>query len=48
MNIDLQLPINFELLKNPMNWLVIVLILVLVFYSFFVIQSNASSLLPQV
>jgi len=48
MDIDLQLPVNFELLRNPMNWLVIVLVLILVFYSAFVIRSNATSLLPQI
>lgn len=42
----LDLPINWAILGNPMNWLIVVIVLLLVSYSFFVIWENADALTP--
>lgn len=47
MDIDLALPINWEILGSPINWLMIIIILILVSYSIFVISQNAG-LVPSV
>jgi len=44
--VEFELPINMALLSNPLNWLIIVMILILVSYSIFVIYQNSATLLP--
>lgn len=39
---DIDLPLNMAILGNPMNWLMIIIILLLVSYSAFVIWENAA------
>jgi hypothetical protein len=48
MDIDLALPLNMDILGNPLNWLMVTIILILVSYSAFVIYQNSTSLLPKV
>ncbi len=48
MNFDLSLPLNMAILGNPMNWLIIVLILLLVSFSAFTISQNAGALTPKI
>jgi hypothetical protein len=38
--------VNLKLLANPVNWLVITLVLVFVAFSLFVIGKNSGALLP--
>ena len=45
---EIALPINWQLLGHPLNWLLIVLIVILVAYSAFTIQAHAKQLLPQI
>jgi len=41
MDIGIDLPLNMAILGNPINWLVITMILILVAYSAFTISQNA-------
>ncbi len=45
--ISLDLPINWDILGNPLNWLIVVMILIFVAYGAYVIHENANDLLPQ-
>jgi len=47
MDIDLELPINWEILGNPLNWLIVVMILIAVSYSAYVVHANSRALIPQ-
>jgi hypothetical protein len=38
--------INLKLLANPINWLVITLVLIFVAFSIFIIGKNSGALLP--
>ncbi len=40
--------VNFDIIGHPINWLIIVMVLLFVFYGMFVIWSNLSDLLPEV
>ncbi len=39
---DVDLPLNWQIIGNPMNWLMIVIILLLVSFSAFTVWNNAS------
>jgi hypothetical protein len=47
-DLDLSLPINLELLKHPLNWVVIYVTLLLVSYSLFVLWTNIPNVTPLV
>lgn len=40
--------LNYALLSHPVNWLVVVLIGIFVFYALYVIRRNAGQLLPSI
>jgi hypothetical protein len=40
--------LNMTILANPINWLIVVMILIFVAYGAFVVYSNASSLTPKI
>ena len=47
MEFDLALPVDFALIANPLNWIVIIAVLLLVAYSAFTISENWSTLTPR-
>ncbi len=40
--------INWQILGNPINWLIVVMVLIFVFYAAFVVWQNAADLVPQI
>lgn len=40
--------INWNILGNPVNWVIVTLILIFVAYSFYVLHNNLGSLLPTI
>jgi hypothetical protein len=48
MMIEGELPVNMEILGQPMNWLIITVILVFVSYAAYCVSQHAAQLIPKV